>query len=457
MLRRIVVHGFRWLRRAGKRLATSGTVSWAALGSVATFLFVGYVLVWNFMDKSIVIEQISVPKALADEGYTPTVTAQKLHDAVEDIVVRARSHRNHETVELSAERPDFVVPSVGLSMSAVARGMLTSLHLSAQPSISGDLTSRKGQFQLTIRMNGNVVFGGGAGARSPNPETLIAASARAVLERTSPFFLAASETDPQAARREIDSIIARLPQSDENVREAYNLRGTIFRRMNDSPRARAAYLRCAELYPDYPVPHYNLGNMLLDDHRVSDAIEEYSQAIRLDRSYNKPYNGLGDALKARGQAADAIAAYKIAIRLDPGDPEVHDSLGELLRDLNRLDEAAAELSAASKLDPHDLDIATFNVNYGIVLQKQGHTDDAVAAIRTALAADPAFPGASLRLSRMLTDDVTPSTAPSVAERELGEACSAVRALRRTGWTHNIRAVFNDINAKLHPFKRRCAR
>jgi tetratricopeptide (TPR) repeat protein len=442
-------------RRTIRWLFRSGLVSLATLGGLVTILCVGLVLFWNITDHSIVIEPMSVSKELADDGYSPAVAAQKLHDAINEIVVRARSTRRHESVKLSAEIPDFVVPTIGMSASTVVRRILAPFHLSTQRTISGEFTSRAGCHALAIRLNGDVVFANGAGLDPRDPDALIAAAARAVLGRTQPFLLAAAEPDPRTALRQIDSIIARLPQNDDNVREAYNLRGAKFLKMKERGLAKAAYRRCAELYPDFAVPHYNLGNLLLDEHLYEKAILEYGRAIDLDRHYHRPYNGLGDAFAAEGKPEEAIGAYRKAIRMEPSDPEPHDSLGELFRDLRRLDEAIAELSIASKLDPHDPDIGAFNTNLGIVLKEDGRTDDAISAFRNALANEPSNADAAYRLALALSDDALAAPPGRIAAVNLRDACSALAGISDPARRSAAEALRIRIDAKLRRMHDRC--
>jgi tetratricopeptide (TPR) repeat protein len=455
MMRGLLADGLRWVRHSVGRLFGSKLVSAATLGVLVTIAGVVFVTVWNIRDHSIVIEPMSVPEALMDDGYLPTVASQKLQDAISDIVVRARSSRKHESVKLSAELPDFVVPAIGLSASTMARAVLSTFHLRTQRTISGEFTFRKDRLRLTVRMNGEVVFPDRAGTGPGEPDALIAAAARAVLRRTQPFFLAAAETDPRIALREVDLIIGRLPRDDENVREAYNLRGTIFIKMKERGLAADAYRRCIKLYPDFAVPHYNLGNVLLDLGRVGDAIAEYGLAIDLDRRYHKPYNGLGDAFAAQNKTGEAIVAYLKAIEMQPSDPEIHDSLGELLHRVGQLDGAAAELSIASKLDPSDSDVAYFNDTLGQVLKEQGHADDAISAFRNALAAKPADSDASYYLARTLTDAATASTSRRMARINLEDACEALDGISDPARMHDARALRREIDAKLWRIKARC--
>ena len=72
--------------------------------------FVFYILYQSVTQKVISIAPISVPKELADHGYTPDVAAERLQDALNDIIDRAHSVRRGPNVAGQADLPSIVVP-----------------------------------------------------------------------------------------------------------------------------------------------------------------------------------------------------------------------------------------------------------------------------------------------------------------------------------------------------------
>src|SRR5208283_420597 len=93
-----------------------------ALNGVAILAagFIFYVLWESVTQKVISIAPISVPKELADSGYTADVAAERLQDALNDIVTRAHSRREGPDVARQGDLPSIVVPSTSLSTEALA-------------------------------------------------------------------------------------------------------------------------------------------------------------------------------------------------------------------------------------------------------------------------------------------------------------------------------------------------
>ncbi len=84
----------------------------------------------------------------------------------------------------------------------------------------------------------------------------------------------------------------------------------------------------------------------------------------------KAYAHAGKEAFKKGNITEAIAQYTEALRLDPDLPEVHTELGLLLIQEGKLKEAAAHLSEALKLNPKD---KTARENLDLVLTKLGRT------------------------------------------------------------------------------------
>jgi len=64
--------------------------------------------------------------------------------------------------------------------------------------------------------------------------------------------------------------------------------------------------------------HNNLGNLMLKEQQLEQAVRHFREALRLDSTYSMARNGLGNAFLLAGNADSALVAYERAIQLEPG-------------------------------------------------------------------------------------------------------------------------------------------
>jgi len=74
-----------------------------------TVVVVATLLVQNLTRRTIAIEPVSVPKELAENGYTPDVAARRLRDAVNVFVAQAQTSMKGPEIALRGDVPDIVV------------------------------------------------------------------------------------------------------------------------------------------------------------------------------------------------------------------------------------------------------------------------------------------------------------------------------------------------------------
>ncbi len=104
---------------------------------------------------------------------------------------------------------------------------------------------------------------------------------------------------------------------------------------------RLAFESLRDLYPDVSVFHINLGIAYKRLNRLSESINAYRHAVRLQGTYPEAYYNLAIILKDLGAFAEAEAAYLKTIALSPDFLDAHYNLA-VLYDLY-LDQAEAAL------------------------------------------------------------------------------------------------------------------
>ncbi len=127
------------------------------------------------------------------------------------------------------------------------------------------------------------------------------------------------------------------------------------------------------------------GVKLAREQKLSEAIDCFEQAIRLDPDSALAYRNLGFARELLGQTAVAIDCYRRAIEIKPLAVDVLTRLGELLYKTGSAAQAAECFERASALAPDSA--AAFN-NLGVALAKLNRHADAAAAFRRSLELAP---------------------------------------------------------------------
>jgi tetratricopeptide (TPR) repeat protein len=345
-------------RTAWQRIAQAIATGWKllvtvvlSLAGVFTFAII-VVLLWQALtEKTIAIAPIAVPRMLAENGYTADVAAQRLHDALNQVVEDAHSKKEGPEVALQADLPSIVVPTIGLSLETIAADIRTFFHIKDRWNISGELTIAQKQLWLRLRMNGRDFFASRNGVDPERADELLGPAAEKVFELADPYIAAASlsDRDPGKCLEIAKRIIADRPETDLIVPWAHILVGNILRDEHDTDEAIAEYRKAIELDPRLAMPHYNLGIAFGDQSKTEEEIAEYRKAIELDPRFAAPHSNLGVALSDQHNNEEAIAEYRKAIELDPRFAAPHYNLAIILRAQGKIDEANAEDRKAADL------------------------------------------------------------------------------------------------------------
>lgn len=114
-------------------------------------------------------------------------------------------------------------------------------------------------------------------------------------------------------------------QNDRDyVRRGNRLLRDSVNRQKNSDKAIVQYKKAVEYNPSCAIAHYNMGNALLLDGKVQDAMKEYEQAARLEKDSKRlsdVYHNMGVILQSAKQFDKAIECYKQSLRNDPDNDE----------------------------------------------------------------------------------------------------------------------------------------
>lgn len=132
--------------------------------------------------------------------------------------------------------------------------------------------------------------------------------------------------------------------------------------------------------------------------RYAEAMDCFSEALRLKPDYNETYFPMGEALRGQGKLSEAIECYRKALQMkldDSVEYMVHNNLGAALAGQGKVDEAIEQYKEAIRLKP---DSPLVYNNLGAALEKQGKIEEAIEQYKEALRLKPDFAEASKNLA-----------------------------------------------------------
>jgi tetratricopeptide (TPR) repeat protein len=268
---------------------------WKLLGAIILSLagFVAFaiilLLLWKAVQPTIVITTISIPKVLADNGYTSDVAAQRLRDAIQEITKEAQNIDKPTEVELQVDLPNISVPAVGLPLEIFSDQIRNILPGTRRWKVDGELTFVRNRLSLRLRVNGRDIFE--KEAEDPDPERagdLFAAAAQSVLELSYPLTVASYLVDRDPPR---SLIIAR-----EVVNDHKSELSLVFN------------------------AHVVIIRVLTNQGKLDEAIAEAQKAIEANKYFG--HLNRGEGLRAQFRTEEAISEYQRAINLVPKAPEI---------------------------------------------------------------------------------------------------------------------------------------
>jgi tetratricopeptide (TPR) repeat protein len=427
------------------------------------FLLVSLVLIAQDVNRDVtVIEPIAVPKALAESGYTPEVAGHRMRDALDALqqlvnaepespLVDEQNKANQilaHNVAARDELPDFVVPQIGLSLSAIVSSIRSVLqYTKGGKVISGELIFHD-HYALRVRVDGQEVFN--SGFDSDNPDDLLDRAAPAILTKVWPALGATMlyHTRPDQAVRDAEDIIATLEVSDPNVLVAYILKGDDFVQQARYEEAKDMFRKAIRLNRNAWIPHNRLGLLLLRQGKFDDALKQFETVVRINPKSEEGYNNMGAALVQIAQTStneaklgEARQKYERAIELRPHDAGAHNNLGLVWKLLGNHETAMTEFHRAIESDRNNLyghwnlaaelawqsdfdgalkeyrialdcaqsprDLALLHIHMGDARKSKagsgGNLDEAIAEYQRAVEIDPSYPWTHVSLAAVLRD------------------------------------------------------
>ena len=335
--------------------------------AINTVIFaVGFVLLFAagkaMLADNVVIEPISVPRKLEEEGYSGAVVSRLLlaevqvirqaGDVLELRVPTKESHVSFSSEDEFATLATIQVPTSSLTLRSITVMLRDFLGI-PERKIGGAITIRKPDGPDKPAVYRVALLLGPSAGLSARPEEnadldeAIRLAARSIARQYDPVGLAAyyiKNKKPQEMRQ----LAADLMETRERQ---HRKQGLFIRGLyEDAALQKFAFFQEAiDEDPGYSDAYNAWGSALVSLGMIDQAIEKYREAIRLNRSSSSAFRNRAIAYRSRGDLELAIADFEQAGRLNPTAQTFYD-LGSTLIDLDKLASAIKAYDQAIRLD-----------------------------------------------------------------------------------------------------------
>ena len=155
--------------------------------------------------------------------------------------------------------------------------------------------------------------------------------------------------------------------------------------------------------PESPVLHLNLANNMYRLGEISEAEKHYRMAISIssdNESTAKAHNRLAFIYQMQRKNSEAIEHYTEALRINPNELKALNNLAILLAQMGDFSNAAINFKRALELSPQDEE--TLN-NLGLLAIKTGNINKGIFYFKEALKYNPAYKPAQNNLTRYMNN------------------------------------------------------
>lgn len=145
------------------------------------------------------------------------------------------------------------------------------------------------------------------------------------------------------------------------------------------------WTRVLRIEPDSEAGHDYLGNVLVEQGRLAEALSHYRRAVAIDPAYAHGHYNLGNALRKEGKLQEAAAEYRRTLELAADHKLARLNLAGVLVLQGELPAAVEEYRKALLIAP---DFAEARYNLGVALLRQKKDGEAAGEFQEALRRDP---------------------------------------------------------------------
>lgn len=166
--------------------------------------------------------------------------------------------------------------------------------------------------------------------------------------------------EDEKALSELRHALAKEPA----IGDVHRAIGIIYLNRHDPAEASRWFLRELRLNSCDPASHYYLGEIARKDGQMLAAAAEYKKAIGCDSQYADGHLGMGMFLEAEHRNTQALTEFREAVRLRPDSIPAHYELARCLQRDGRAQEAGIEVETVKRLTAVENAKATAKVRSG---------------------------------------------------------------------------------------------
>lgn len=375
---------------------------------------VAFVTIAALFDRTTVVEPVSVPKSLADAGYSGSAVAQSIVDKI--LVISQKAKADLQRSRFAGESKFADASSISMPSSNLSIGTLVSLLRAVLPlpqqgakadlALPKEIKGASGKaYHLTLRMTQD----GKRGVReieSDSLDELCQRAAEEIVEALDPYVFAwylygtSGGDDFHQPVPRLDKVLARLIEENDPAALPYvlNLQAMVQGRLGQFDAAIATYARATQLLPKAGFIYDNWASTLDDKGDRKGALAMYAKAAALEPNNADIHYNWGCTLMDIGENAEAAKKFERAVALNPKYQNAWVNWGVVLAALGDKDEAIKKYRRAAELDPKD---AENYDDWGLALFDKGDKDGAIEKYRKAIEVDAKYLDAYRDLARAL--------------------------------------------------------
>ncbi|MBI4537310.1 MAG: tetratricopeptide repeat protein [candidate division NC10 bacterium] len=206
------------------------------------------------------------------------------------------------------------------------------------------------------------------------------------------------ELGSKEGQEEAVRLLTRATEADENFPLARVALGASLLATNNRWKGSQEVRKALQINPNLAESHRMLAEMLASSPRrpYDLTIQAYLKTAELAPDWAEVWVGLGDAYQAKGRFDEAVLNYQKALALEPNNARVHYGMGKIYYNEKQLyHEAVAEYQRAIALDPGLLEA---HLSLADLYGEKGLYQEAIARYDYVLSLDARHPGATYGLA-----------------------------------------------------------